>query len=254
MIQHFRLKNRSGSGSNPDPGFWWPKIKKFTADKKCVIFWLKKIATYLFLGLYKGRPSSRRSFQPSEENIQHFKTWTFLTFFIFVGHFPPPPHDPDPHPLTLLNPDQVRIRIGIRSTDHTSTHMLCVDKNILYPEFNTFLDFSFFVFYFMEVRWIIHQGERIALRRVFFYLRIRIYHIHRMWVHTTVTVQASDLTHRSVSMSDVLGEPFRTPQNVKPFNRYGILFFSWLLSLLLYLATGSTVPVPGSHSVSNTLF
>ncbi len=65
--------------------------------------------------------------------------------------------------------------------------------------------------------------------KVFFYLRIRIY-IHRMQVHITFSVQASDLTHRSVSMSDVLGEPFRTPQNVKPFNRYSIIFLTSLSS------------------------
>ncbi len=36
---------------------------------------------YLSLGVHKGRPSCRRSFQPSKENIRHFKTWNFLTFY-----------------------------------------------------------------------------------------------------------------------------------------------------------------------------
>jgi hypothetical protein len=55
-----------GSGSNPDPGFWWPKTEgKNTADIFYIIFWLK-IAIYLC-------PSYRRSLQPSKENIQHFK-------------------------------------------------------------------------------------------------------------------------------------------------------------------------------------
>ncbi len=33
-IQHFRLN----TGYNPDPGFWWPKNYKFTAEKK---IWIK---------------------------------------------------------------------------------------------------------------------------------------------------------------------------------------------------------------------
>jgi hypothetical protein len=49
-----------------------------------------KIVLYLLLGLHKGRPSSRRSLQPSKENIQHFKTRNFLTFFYFSGSFLPP--------------------------------------------------------------------------------------------------------------------------------------------------------------------
>ncbi len=62
---------------------------------------LFKIAIYLSLGFRKGRPSYRRSLQPSKENIQHLKTWNFLTFSIFVGYFFPP----EPDPLTWLNPD-----------------------------------------------------------------------------------------------------------------------------------------------------
>ncbi len=45
----------------------------------------------LSLGLHKGRPSYRRSLQPSKKNIQHFITWKFCPFFLFfVGHFCPP--------------------------------------------------------------------------------------------------------------------------------------------------------------------
>jgi hypothetical protein len=48
--------------------------EKITAGKKLNIF-LSKIAIYFFLGLHKGRPPNyRRSLQPSNENIQHFKT------------------------------------------------------------------------------------------------------------------------------------------------------------------------------------
>ncbi len=80
----------SESGSNPNPGFDDQKLtKKFVAGKK--MLWIKKVAIYLSLRLCKGRPGYRRSLQPSKENIQHFKTWNFSTFFsIFVGHFCPP--------------------------------------------------------------------------------------------------------------------------------------------------------------------
>ncbi len=40
-------------------------------------------------GLYKGGPSYRRILQPSKENIKHFETWNFLTFFFFCGSFLP---------------------------------------------------------------------------------------------------------------------------------------------------------------------
>ncbi len=81
QIRHFRLN------VDPDPGFWWPKIKKnLQLKKKLNNFW-SKIAIYLSLGLHKGLPNYRRSLQPSKENIQHIKTWNFLIFSIFVGHF-----------------------------------------------------------------------------------------------------------------------------------------------------------------------
>ncbi len=53
------------------------------------------LGTYLSLGLYKGRPSNRRSLQPSKKNIQHFNTWKFFTFIYFLGSFFPL-HRPDP--------------------------------------------------------------------------------------------------------------------------------------------------------------
>jgi hypothetical protein len=40
--------------------------KKFTAENKTYIFWDKKTTVYLSLGLHKGRPSYRRSLQPSK--------------------------------------------------------------------------------------------------------------------------------------------------------------------------------------------
>jgi hypothetical protein len=65
-IQHFKsIRIR---------GFDDQKLKKYTAEKFIYIFFGSKIAIYFFLALYKGRPSYRRSLQPSKENIQHFKT------------------------------------------------------------------------------------------------------------------------------------------------------------------------------------
>ncbi len=53
------------------PGFWWPKIgKKFQLKLNYIFFW-SKIAIYLSLGLHKGRPSYRRSLQPSKVKIEH---------------------------------------------------------------------------------------------------------------------------------------------------------------------------------------
>ncbi len=43
----------------------------------------------LSLGLHKGRPSYRRSLQPSKENIQYLKTWKSWPF-LCVCHFCPP--------------------------------------------------------------------------------------------------------------------------------------------------------------------
>jgi hypothetical protein len=45
-------------------GFDDKKLKK-KRQKKFFIFFLLNIAIYLSLGLHKGRPSDRRSFQPS---------------------------------------------------------------------------------------------------------------------------------------------------------------------------------------------
>jgi hypothetical protein len=54
-------------------GFDDQKLKKkiFTADIYSYFF---IISIYLSLAHHKGRPSYRRSLQPSKENIQHYKT------------------------------------------------------------------------------------------------------------------------------------------------------------------------------------
>ncbi len=51
------------------------------------MFSWSKIAIYLSLCLHKGRPSYRRSLQPSKENIHHFKRRKFCPSFYFLGHF-----------------------------------------------------------------------------------------------------------------------------------------------------------------------
>ncbi len=61
--------------------------KKFAAVKLFYILFGSKIAIYLSLGLHKGHTIYRRSIQPSKENIQHFKTWKFFTFFYICGQF-----------------------------------------------------------------------------------------------------------------------------------------------------------------------
>ncbi len=84
-IHYFRLNRyRSGCGSNPDPGFWWLEIGKNLQLEKNLIFFWSKIANYLSLGLHQVRPCYRRSLQPSKENIQNFKKWNFINFFLFV--------------------------------------------------------------------------------------------------------------------------------------------------------------------------
>ncbi len=88
-IQHFRLN----TDPEPDPiriqGFDEQKLGNiFCWNKKFDIF-LSKIAIYLSLGLHKGRPSYKTSLQPSKENIHHFKSWNFFTFFYFYGSFLP---------------------------------------------------------------------------------------------------------------------------------------------------------------------
>jgi hypothetical protein len=45
-------------------------LKKITAEKNWIFFW-SEIAIYLSLGLFKRRPSYRRSLFSQKENIQH---------------------------------------------------------------------------------------------------------------------------------------------------------------------------------------
>ncbi len=104
-----------GSGSNTDPGFWWPKIEK-NLQLKFFIFFLQKLQ--LTIVLHKRRPSYRRSLQiskrtssTSKHEIQFFQ----LLWVIFALLDTDP--DPDQDPLTWLNPDTIRIRIQIHWPD-----------------------------------------------------------------------------------------------------------------------------------------
>ncbi len=88
-IQHFRLIADPPPDSvlDTDPGFWWPKTVKLFSWKQ-FIFFISKVAIYLSLGLHKGRPSYKRSFQLTiKKKIQHFKIWNFFTFSTFADHF-----------------------------------------------------------------------------------------------------------------------------------------------------------------------
>ncbi len=73
------------SEATTDPGFWWPIIKKNTAEK--IYFW-PKIAISFSKGLLKGRPSY--SLQPRKEHPAHPKKGIYQLFSIFICHFCPP--------------------------------------------------------------------------------------------------------------------------------------------------------------------
>ncbi len=69
-----------------DPGFWWPKIEKNSAE---IVFYLSLIKNW---DLHiprppSGRPSYRRGLQPSKENILNFKIWKLLPVFFFSVPF-----------------------------------------------------------------------------------------------------------------------------------------------------------------------
>ncbi len=83
----YSISSKSGS----DPGFCWPKIEKNNQLKKNILFWYKKNANYLSLGLTRQEKlKEKASLQPSKDNIQHVKKWNLLTFFYFCGSFCPP--------------------------------------------------------------------------------------------------------------------------------------------------------------------
>ncbi len=101
-IQHYLI-------AAPDTGFDDLKLKKNLAGNFMLFSW-SKIAIYLSLGLHKERPRYRRSIQHSKENILHFKTWKFCTFFLFLWII-----------FALLDPDPIQqlklMRIRIRNSE-----------------------------------------------------------------------------------------------------------------------------------------
>ncbi len=73
------------SVSDPDLGFWIEKCKALQTVKN-PIFYQKNCN--LFIKKPPWRTFKlRKKPRPSEENIQHFKTWNFWAFSIFMGHF-----------------------------------------------------------------------------------------------------------------------------------------------------------------------
>jgi hypothetical protein len=101
--------------ADPDPGYgsrvWWPNIEKIYSWKFNFYHLEQKLLFFLSLGLHKGRPSYRRSLQPSKENIQYLKPWKFWTFkFYFCVSFLPSwirirNLNADPDPTTQINAD-----------------------------------------------------------------------------------------------------------------------------------------------------
>ncbi len=93
-------------------------IKMFSWIKKKLIFLKSKLL--IPRPPFKGRPSFRRSLQPTKENIQHFKTWHFLTFL--GGNFRPP----ESRSGFLIRirihwPDWIRIQFGSGSGSEPMT-------------------------------------------------------------------------------------------------------------------------------------
>ncbi len=70
--------------------------------------YISKIAIYLSLDLHKGRPTYRKTLQPSKESIQHFKAYILKFFSIFVGSFSLLDPDPDPKHWFLVDSRKVR--------------------------------------------------------------------------------------------------------------------------------------------------
>jgi hypothetical protein len=99
-------------------------LKKKLQLKKKLNFFGSKTTIYLSLGLHKELSSYRRSLQLSKEVIQHFKTRTFKFFLLLWVIFAL--LDPDPDPLTRLNPDPDRYCSGSATLDEGSFVVLAV--------------------------------------------------------------------------------------------------------------------------------
>jgi hypothetical protein len=82
-------------------------------------FFVLQNCYYLYLGLFKGRSSYRRSLQPSRENAALQKMKILHRFLFFVGHFAL--LDPDPGTPLNSDPIQIRIQIQYRSESGSTT-------------------------------------------------------------------------------------------------------------------------------------
>ncbi len=87
------MSREFGSGYEYRSGIGSGSRSRVLAEK--IIFFWSKIAIYLSLGLLKGRPSYRKSLQPSKEIIQYLKKWNLLTF-PYICHFSRSNPDPEP--------------------------------------------------------------------------------------------------------------------------------------------------------------
>jgi hypothetical protein len=102
----FQAEYRSGSGSNPDPGLNDQKFKKkITAEKKIKVLWIKNYnipipRPPLRTSNILKKPSALKRGHPTLQNMEFFNF--FLLLWVRI---------PNPDPLTLLNPDPIRIRI-----------------------------------------------------------------------------------------------------------------------------------------------
>ncbi len=103
------ISSESGSGSNTDPWFWWPKTEEKIQQKFFFLFLIQNCNLLLSKLHVQEKPSALK------ENIQRFKKLKFIRFslclWVFFALLNP---DTDTGPL--LNPNPIRIRIRIHST------------------------------------------------------------------------------------------------------------------------------------------
>ncbi len=101
------------------------KLEKNLQLKKQLNFFWAQTRIYPFLSLHKGRPSYKRSYHPSKENIQHSKTWNFLHFFYFCGSW---------IRIRIRWPDWIRIQSGSGSATLASGANLKLTFDLFFPQ------------------------------------------------------------------------------------------------------------------------
>jgi hypothetical protein len=90
------------TGTDPDPGFWWPKIKKIFSKKNLNFFWIKNYTLSIPRPLER---TSKLQNKPSAFKREHpaLKNMKFLNFFYWISWIQI--RIPNRNPLTWLNPD-----------------------------------------------------------------------------------------------------------------------------------------------------